>query len=114
MTDAAVKKRVLLVEDDKAIQQLLAAMLQLEGYETLTADHGLKAIEILQKESVELFDRKTLCRSVAKGRDNIHRDVDHLSPIVAKSDLFTFGPFGPLSLHCIRAGKAEPSDRLMI
>lgn len=55
MTDAAVKKRVLLVEDDKAIQQLLAAMLQLEGYETLTADNGLKAIEILQKESVDII-----------------------------------------------------------
>ena len=55
MTDAAVKKRVLLVEDDKAIQQLLAAMLQLEGYETLTADNGLKAIEVLQKESVDII-----------------------------------------------------------
>jgi len=55
LTDAAVKKRVLLVEDDKAIQQLLAAMLQLEGYETLTADNGLKAIEILQKESVDII-----------------------------------------------------------
>jgi len=55
LTDAAVKKRVLLVEDDKAIQQLLAAMLQLEGYETLTADNGLKAIEVLQKESVDII-----------------------------------------------------------
>ena len=55
MTEAAVKKKVLLVEDDKAIQQLLAAMLQLEGYEVFTADHGLKAIEILQKDSVDII-----------------------------------------------------------
>jgi len=55
LTETARKKRVLLVEDDKAIQQLLAAMLQLEGYETLTADHGLKAVEILQKESFDII-----------------------------------------------------------
>jgi len=55
LTDTAVKKKVLLVEDDKAIQQLLAAMLQLEGYEVFTADHGLKAIEILQKDSADII-----------------------------------------------------------
>jgi two-component system, OmpR family, response regulator len=55
LTEIARKKKVLLVEDDKAIQQLLAAMLQLEGYETFTADHGLRAIEILNKESVDII-----------------------------------------------------------
>lgn len=55
MPDTPRKKRILLVEDDKAIQQLLAAMLQIEGYEILTADHGLKAIEILQKETVDII-----------------------------------------------------------
>jgi len=55
LPDTPRKKRILLVEDDKAIQQLLAAMLQIEGYEILTADHGLKAIEILQKETVDII-----------------------------------------------------------
>jgi len=55
LPDTNKKKRVLIVEDDKAIRQLLASMLNIEGFKTLTADHGLQAIDILQKESVDII-----------------------------------------------------------
>jgi len=49
------KKRILLVEDDMAIQRLLSMMLSAEGYDVSSAEHGLKAIEILNRESFDII-----------------------------------------------------------
>jgi len=48
-------KRILIVEDDKAIQSLLSMMLGAHGYETSIAEHGLKAIELLNREEFDII-----------------------------------------------------------
>jgi DNA-binding response OmpR family regulator len=50
-----VKKKILIIEDDLAIQNLLSMMLNAYGYETSLAEHGLKAIELLQKEKFDII-----------------------------------------------------------
>jgi len=42
-----IGKRVLVVEDDTDIQEVLTQVLELEGYEVIVADNGLKALERL-------------------------------------------------------------------
>lgn len=49
------KKRILIVEDDMAIQRLLSMMLSAQGYVISSAEHGLKAMEILHKESFDMI-----------------------------------------------------------
>ncbi len=49
------KKRILIVEDDIAIQRLLSMMLNAKGYDTSLAEHGLKAMELLQKEKFDII-----------------------------------------------------------
>ncbi len=40
--------RVLVVDDDRAIRELLRVMLEMEGYEVATADNGCAALEALE------------------------------------------------------------------
>ena len=47
MTDS---KRVLVVDDDRAIREALAEALDLEGYEVLTAPDGAQALEKVQHQ----------------------------------------------------------------
>lgn len=43
-------KRILVVDDEKDIRQLLKDALELEGYETDIAENGVRAMELLQKK----------------------------------------------------------------
>jgi CheY-like chemotaxis protein len=42
-------ERVLVVDDDQSIRELLRAILELEGYEVATADHGGAALDLLTR-----------------------------------------------------------------
>ena len=44
-----MRKRILVVEDDRDILNILQELLVSEGYDTVTASSGLKALEILNK-----------------------------------------------------------------
>lgn len=46
--------KILLVDDDPHIRELLLLYLRKEGYSTLSADNGEAALELLQKNSVHL------------------------------------------------------------
>jgi CheY-like chemotaxis protein len=48
-------KRILVVDDDKQARALLRDILSPHGYEVLEASDGQKALEILQKEKVDLL-----------------------------------------------------------
>lgn len=47
--------RILIIEDDAPILQLYSAFLRREGYETLEAQNGLEAWNILEKETIDLI-----------------------------------------------------------
>ena len=47
--------KVLVVEDDRDLRQLFARVLQRSGYETLEAGDGQQALEVLEREFVDLI-----------------------------------------------------------
>ena len=47
--------RILIIEDDDSFRAILNHVLVEEGYKVLTASNGLKAINILQKETPDLI-----------------------------------------------------------
>ena len=49
-----MKYRILVVEDDKDIAEVIRLYLENEGYEIMTAEDGLAGYEILQKEKINL------------------------------------------------------------
>lgn len=48
-------KRILLVEDDQAISQVLKIKLDSEGYQTTLAEDGSKALELLSSNEYDLM-----------------------------------------------------------
>src|SRR4051812_28152467 len=47
--------RILVVDDERSMRELLAIVLRREGYEVLLAENGRTAIDTLEKESVDLL-----------------------------------------------------------
>jgi CheY-like chemotaxis protein len=47
------KERVLLLDDDLAIQRLVATLLRREGFKVDAVDKGLRAIDMLQEEAYD-------------------------------------------------------------
>ena len=77
-------KRVMVVEDDKSMMDLLSACLRSKKYQVVTADDGAKALELLARQPVDLIISDVsmpgmsgyeLCRAV---RGTAHRDIPFL------------------------------------
>ena len=47
--------RILVVDDERSMRELLAIVLRREGYEVLLADNGQAAIDLLGRESVDVL-----------------------------------------------------------
>src|SRR5499427_8312920 len=47
--------RILVVDDERSMRELLAIVLRREGYEVLLAENGRAAIELLEREPVDLL-----------------------------------------------------------
>ncbi|GGF97849.1 DNA-binding response regulator [Paenibacillus albidus] len=47
--------KILVVEDDKHVRRLLEAVLKREGYSVVTAEDGVKALEILDSQHIDLI-----------------------------------------------------------
>jgi two-component system response regulator PilR (NtrC family) len=52
-TDAA--SRILVVDDERSMRELLAIVLKREGHDVLLADNGRSAVEMLEREPIELL-----------------------------------------------------------
>ncbi|HEY6162672.1 MAG TPA: response regulator [Bacteroidia bacterium] len=50
-----MKKKVLIVEDDKVTQELISFKFKREGFEVQTADNGWDALEFVNREKVDLI-----------------------------------------------------------
>ena len=46
---------ILIIEDEGHIADLLKFNLDLEGYETITTDHGLEGLKIVQSRKIDLI-----------------------------------------------------------
>lgn len=49
-----MEEKILIVDDDVDIREMLCTYFSKDGYETITAGNGAKALEILKKESISL------------------------------------------------------------
>lgn len=47
--------KILVVEDDKHVRKLMNAVLKREGYEVLTAENGIQALEVLEVQHIDLI-----------------------------------------------------------
>ena len=47
--------RILVVDDERSMRELLAIVLRREGYEVVLAEHGRAAIDLLEREPVDLL-----------------------------------------------------------
>src|SRR5438093_12452441 len=47
--------RILVVDDERSIRELLAIVLRREGYEVLLAENGRSAIDTLEREPVDIL-----------------------------------------------------------
>ncbi|WNS44058.1 response regulator transcription factor [Paenibacillus sp. MMS20-IR301] len=47
--------KILVVEDDKHVRKLMQAVLKREGYEVLTAENGIEALEVLEVQHIDLI-----------------------------------------------------------
>ena len=46
--------KILVIDDEKIIRERLKNLLDLDGYETFTAEDGQKGLDIFQKENTEI------------------------------------------------------------
>jgi len=60
-----MKKNILIIEDDEIIRENLAELLQLEGFNVITADCGTAAISLAQSQSPDLI----ICDIMMPGMD---------------------------------------------
>ena len=53
-TVQAISPRIMIVDDDDGIRDILGEALEDQGYRVITADSGCEALEILNEETVDL------------------------------------------------------------
>lgn len=109
-----MKNKILVVDDEKEIRDLLEINLLNEGYDVIKAKNGEEALEILEKEEIHLMildimmpgmDGLEVCRRV-RGKYNIPilmlsakaEDMDKIQGIMTGADDYVCKPFNHLEL----------------
>lgn len=80
-----MKKTIMIIEDESDIRSSLKEILELVGYDVLTAENGLDALNVL-KESVKpnliLLDMKMPVMNGWDFAEQFHKTYNNSSPIV--------------------------------
>lgn len=106
--------KILVVDDEKEIRNLIEIYLKNEGYTVLKAGNGEEALDILEKEEIQLMildimmpkiDGMEVCRRV---REHLNipilmlsaksEDMDKIAGIMTGADDYLTKPFNPLEL----------------
>ncbi|MBN2408368.1 MAG: response regulator [Candidatus Aminicenantes bacterium] len=92
------KKRILVVDDEVDFIKMLQARLRIEGYEVLTAEDGIQAIQIARKEKPDLIildimmpglDGHSVCDMIKKSTLTWSIPVIYLSARTGQADELT-------------------------
>lgn len=106
--------KILVVDDEKEIRNLIEIYLKNEGYNVIKASNGEEALEVLEKEEIQLMildimmpkmDGMEVCRRV---REYLNipilmlsaksEDMDKIAGIMTGADDYLTKPFNPLEL----------------
>lgn len=106
-----MSSKILVVDDEKEIRNLIEIYLKNEGYTVLKASNGEEALEVLAKEEVQLMildimmpkmDGMEVCRRV---REHLNipilmlsaksEDMDKIAGIMTGADDYLTKPFNP-------------------
>jgi two-component system response regulator VanR len=109
-----VKPTILLVDDEKEIRELIEIYLKNEGYNVITAEDGLEALEIAKNNTIHLIvldimlpniDGIQVCKSIREYLDvpiimlsAKREDNDKILGIITGADDYVAKPFNPLEL----------------
>lgn len=107
-------KHILIVDDDSKIAQLIEIYLKNEGYVVSKANRGLQALEIMEKQTVDLvildimmpgMDGLEVCLKIREyqmtpilmlsAKDS---DMDKITGLISGADDYMVKPFNPLEL----------------
>jgi len=108
------KKKILIVDDEKDIRNIVSIYLENNDFETVQAESGYKALEIIEKEKIELaildvmmpdMDGITLCIKIRE-KTNIpvimlsakDQDMDKVMGLTCGADDYIAKPFNPIEL----------------
>lgn len=105
------EKTILIVEDDHKTSSLVALYLEREGFQTIIADDGLAAIEILNQQQPDFvildlmlpkIDGWEVCRHIRRSSDvpilmltAREDEVDRISGLTLGADDYVVKPFSP-------------------
>ena len=84
-----MRRKILIVDDDKEIRKLVEIYLRNEGFDTLSASDGVEAIEVLEQNEIDMIvldvmmPRMDGIQTCMKIRENNHIPILMLS---AKSE----------------------------
>lgn len=106
--------KILVVDDEKEIRNLIEIYLKNEGYTVIKASNGEEALKVLEKEEIQLMildimmpkmDGMEVCRRV---REHLNipilmlsaksEDMDKIAGIMTGADDYLTKPFNPLEL----------------
>jgi DNA-binding response OmpR family regulator len=109
-----IKPTILVVDDEKEIRELIEIYLKNEGYNVITAEDGLVALEIAKKEKIHLIvldimlpniDGIQVCKNIREYLDvpiimlsAKREDNDKILGIITGADDYIAKPFNPLEL----------------
>jgi DNA-binding response OmpR family regulator len=97
-----VRERILLVEDDLRIRRNLASFLRIEGYQVNEASNGKEAIELLQKDEIDLV----LSDVVMPGPDGFHL-LRHVRSVTPEIPVFLMSGFFVNPQQIVKEGAAD-------
>ena len=119
---AAMNERILVVDDEREIAELVGLYLKNEGYRVLTAYDGARALDIVEREELSLavldvmlpdIDGFTLCQRIRERHlfpivmlTARVEDMDKITGLTLGADDYVTKPFNPLDIRGLHISKS--------